>query len=62
MIPSPITRSVPAAVRDKLRDMGYMLSVKRYTSGPINAIYFDHAHGTFWGGSSNFGEDYGVVW
>ena len=57
-----INEKVPAAVRDKLRDMGYMLSVKRYTSGPINAIYFDHAHGTFWGGSSNFGEDYGVVW
>lgn len=57
-----INEKVPAAVRDKLRDMGYMLSVKRYTSGPINAIYFDRAHGTFWGGSSNFGEDYGVVW
>lgn len=32
------------------------------TPGPINAIYFDHKHGTFWGGSSNYGDDYGVVW
>jgi gamma-glutamyltranspeptidase/glutathione hydrolase len=57
-----VNEKVPAAVRDKLRDMGYVLSVKKYTSGPINAIYFDRAHGTFWGGSSNYGEDYGVVW
>jgi gamma-glutamyltranspeptidase/glutathione hydrolase len=57
-----VNEKVPAAVRDKLRDMGYVLSVKRYTSGPINAIYFDRAHGTFWGGSSNYGEDYGIVW
>ena len=32
------------------------------TSGPINAILLDHAHGTIWGGSSNFGEDYGIAW
>ena len=32
------------------------------TSGPINAIYFDRKHGTFWGGSSNHGEDYGIAW
>jgi len=57
-----VNEKVPGAVRDKLRDMGYVLSVKKYTSGPINAIYFDRAHGTFWGGSSNYGEDYGVVW
>jgi len=29
-------------------------------SGPINAIYFDRKHNTFWGGSSNHGEDYGI--
>jgi gamma-glutamyltranspeptidase / glutathione hydrolase len=22
----------------------------------------DHEHGTFWGGSSNHGEDYGIAW
>jgi gamma-glutamyltranspeptidase/glutathione hydrolase len=54
--------AVPADVRDTLKTMGYVLSVKKYTSGPINAIFFDRAHGTFWGGSSNYGEDYGIAW
>ncbi|NMD09686.1 MAG: hypothetical protein GYA74_00770, partial [Acidobacteria bacterium] len=49
-------------VRAELRAMGYRLDVKKYTSGPINAIFFDREHGTFWGGSSNYGDDYGVVW
>ena len=53
---------VPKEVRDALAAMGYDITVKRYTSGPINAIYFDRAHGTFWGGSSNYGEDYGIAW
>ena len=57
-----VNENVPPDVRDKLRAMGYVLSVKKYTSGPINAIYFDRAHGTFWGGSSNYGEDYGIAW
>src|SRR2546422_9854413 len=26
------------------------------SSGPINAIFFDWKHGSFWGGSSNHGE------
>jgi gamma-glutamyltranspeptidase/glutathione hydrolase len=37
-------------------------TVQRLTSGPINAIYVDREHGTFWGGSSNYGEDYGIAW
>ncbi len=57
-----IHESVPPEVRDRLRAMGYVLSVKPRTSGPINAIYFDRVHGTFWGGSSNYGEDYGIAW
>jgi gamma-glutamyltranspeptidase/glutathione hydrolase len=57
-----INEKVPQAVRDKLKAMGYLISVRKYTSGPINAIFFDRAHGTFWGGSSNFGEDYGIAW
>jgi gamma-glutamyltranspeptidase/glutathione hydrolase len=57
-----INAAVPPEVRDKLRAMGYVLTVKKYTSGPINAIFFDRAHGTFWGGSSNYGEDYGIAW
>ena len=57
-----VNESVPLDVRDKLKAMGYVLAVKKYTSGPINAIFFDRVHATFWGGSSNYGEDYGVAW
>jgi len=53
---------MPAWVRQELRDMGYRLEYQSRTSGPINAIYFDWVHGSFWGGSSNHGEDYGVIW
>ncbi|MDX1470910.1 MAG: gamma-glutamyltransferase, partial [Flavobacteriaceae bacterium] len=57
-----INEETPAFVRKQLEDMGYDLQVRPRTSGPINAIYFDWDHGTFWGGSSNFGEDYGIGW
>jgi gamma-glutamyltranspeptidase / glutathione hydrolase len=53
---------VPPWVRQELKKMGYKLEFERLTSGPINAIYFDREHGTFWGGSSNHGEDYGIAW
>jgi gamma-glutamyltranspeptidase/glutathione hydrolase len=53
---------MPDWVRTKLFQMGYKLNFERYTSGPINAIFFDREHGTFWGGSSNYGEDYGIAW
>ncbi|MCW3090089.1 MAG: gamma-glutamyltransferase [Ferruginibacter sp.] len=52
----------PTAIRDELVKMGYTLSFGERTSGPINAIYFDWKHGSFWGGSSNNGEDYGIGW
>ena len=42
--------------------MGYSLRFAPRTSGPINAIWFDREHGTFWGGSSQHGDDYGVAW
>ncbi|MGZ5218677.1 MAG: gamma-glutamyltransferase family protein [Chitinophagaceae bacterium] len=54
--------STPEAVRNELIKMGYTLSFDDRTSGPINAIYFDWKHGSFWGGSSNHGEDYGIGW
>jgi gamma-glutamyltranspeptidase/glutathione hydrolase len=57
-----INEKVSPDVREKLKAMGYTLDVKKYTSGPINAIFFDWKHGTFWGGSSNFGDDYGIAW
>ncbi len=52
----------PSWIRKELQAMGYTLRFDDRTSGPINAIYFDWKHGTFWGGSSNHGEDYGIGW
>ena len=52
----------PPWVRGELRKMGYTEIFEERTSGPINAIMIDRAHGTFWGGSSNHGEDYGIGW
>ncbi len=57
-----IDRNTPEEVKAKLVAMGYQLSFGTRTSGPINAIYFDRQHKTFWGGSSNNGEDYGIGW
>lgn len=57
-----LNEDTPAEVRDKLKAMGYSMSFDDRTSGPINAIYFDWKHGSFWGGSSNHGEDYGIAW
>ena len=54
--------ATPPWVRAELREMGYNLTFSDRTSGPINAIWFDWEHGTFWGGSSNHGDDYGVIW
>ncbi len=57
-----LAEAMPPWVRTELRRMGYDLTYEERTSGPINAILFDRAHGTMWGGSSNHGEDYGVAW
>jgi gamma-glutamyltranspeptidase/glutathione hydrolase len=57
-----LNEQVPSWVRETLRRMGYRIDIQRLTSGPINAIYFDWEHGSFWGGSSNYGEDYGIAW
>ncbi len=57
-----VNSDTPDYVRSALRKMGYTLSIGERTSGPINAIYFDWKHGSFWGGSSNNGEDYGIGW
>ncbi len=57
-----IHESVPQWVRDELKKMGYRIRAEAKTSGPINAIFFDREHGTMWGGSSDYGEDYGVAW
>ncbi|HSB91490.1 MAG TPA: gamma-glutamyltransferase, partial [Flavitalea sp.] len=57
-----IQADTPEYVRKELQRMGYKLSSAKRTSGPINAIFFDWKHGSFWGGSSNHGEDYGIGW
>jgi gamma-glutamyltranspeptidase / glutathione hydrolase len=57
-----VATSTPDSVRTALRRMGYTLQFEQRTSGPINAIFFDRKHRTFWGGSSNHGEDYGIAW
>ena len=57
-----LNNSMPEWVRKELTERGYRLSFQEKTSGPVNAIGFDHAHDTFWGGSSNYGEDYGIGW
>jgi gamma-glutamyltranspeptidase/glutathione hydrolase len=54
--------NTPEWVRKELRQMGYTLTFDDRTSGPINAIWFDWKHNTFWGGSSNHGDDYGISW
>lgn len=57
-----LNTQMPAWIRKELAAKGYRLSYRERTSGPINAIYFDWKHGSFWGGSSNHGEDYGIGW
>jgi gamma-glutamyltranspeptidase/glutathione hydrolase len=57
-----LNERVPEKVRELLASIRYNIRVSRYTSGPMNAIFFDWMHGTFWGGSSNSGEDYGIAW
>lgn len=62
-----VNESVPFMSRLALTQMGYEVEVgvwgnRERTSGPINAIFFDQKNGTFQGGSSNHGDDYGIAW
>lgn len=57
-----LNEQTPAWVRKELEQMGYKPQYRDKTSGPINAIMFDQKQGTFMGGSSDFGEDYGLAW
>ena len=57
-----VHEATPPWVIASLRRMGYDVDTDDITSGPINAIFFDREHGTFWGGSSHHGEDYGIAW
>ncbi len=57
-----LNEAVPPWVSTQLREMGYNLTFGARTSGPLNAIYFDWEHGSFWGGASHHGDDYGIAW
>jgi gamma-glutamyltranspeptidase / glutathione hydrolase len=57
-----IRNDTPGWVKAELSRMGYALEGWERTSGPINAIFIDRANGSLWGGSSDFGEDYGIAW
>jgi gamma-glutamyltranspeptidase/glutathione hydrolase len=57
-----LRNDTPKWVQAELAGMGYRVEGWDRTSGPINAIFIDRAQGSLWGGSSDFGEDYGVAW
>ncbi len=57
-----LNSNTPYWIRNELKELGYKMTFADRTSGPINAIYYDWKHNSFWGGSSNFGEDYGIGW
>jgi gamma-glutamyltranspeptidase/glutathione hydrolase len=57
-----LNNETPPYVRMDLLRMGYVPTYSERTSGPLNAIFLDDKHGTLWGGSSNYGLDYGIGW
>ena len=57
-----VTNSVSPWVRAELEKMGYRVETVGRTYSPITAIYIDRENGTFWGGASDYGEDYGIAW
>jgi gamma-glutamyltranspeptidase/glutathione hydrolase len=57
-----LNNETPPYVRRDLLRMGFIPTYGERTSGPLNAIFLDDKHGTLWGGSSNYGLDYGIGW
>ena len=57
-----LNEATPPWIRKELRAMGYLPRFAERTMGPVNAILLDRRHGTFWGASSNHGEDHGIAW
>ncbi len=57
-----LNSAMPQWVVRELMQRGYQPEFEARSSGPINAILLDAAHGTLWGGSSNHGEDHGIAW
>lgn len=57
-----VRQDTPMEVMRQLERMGYIIYTERLSSGPINGILYDQQHGTMIGGSSDYGDDYGVAW
>lgn len=57
-----ITSQIPPYTRDRLKIMGYDVEVVERTYSPITAILIDPERGTFQGGASDYGDDYGLAW
>jgi gamma-glutamyltranspeptidase/glutathione hydrolase len=57
-----LNTATPPWVTKELYLRGYKPEFEARSSGPINAIMIDPENGSFWGGSSNHGEDYGIGW
>jgi gamma-glutamyltranspeptidase/glutathione hydrolase len=57
-----IRADTPPSVQRELLRMGYLVETWQKTSGPITAIEVDPEFGTFWGGASDYGDDYGIGW
>jgi gamma-glutamyltranspeptidase/glutathione hydrolase len=57
-----LNSATPQWVTKELYQRGYKPEFEARSSGPINAIMIDPENGSFWGGSSNHGEDYGIGW
>ena len=57
-----VREDIPIWTRKDLAKKGYAIEIWNKTSGPLNAIWFDWKHGSLWGGSSDYGDDYGIAW
>lgn len=57
-----LNNNTPPWTQKELLHMGYTIRLAPRTSGPITAIYLDNKHGSFWGGASNYEDDYGIGW
>lgn len=57
-----LNNNTPPWTQKELLHMGYNIRLAPRTSGPITAIYLDNKHGSFWGGASNYEDDYGIGW
>ena len=57
-----LNSATPPWVIDELEERGYDVVTRERTSGPLMGIEIDHERGTFRGGASNHGDDYGLAW